>query len=47
MLILVLIKSELDQVHIFLYTCCGNFQIHLQVIMYRSERINHDTHLDP
>ena len=46
MLILVLIKSELDEAHTFQYACCENFQIHLQVIMCHFEQTNHDTRLD-
>ena len=46
MLILVLVKSELDQAHTFQYTSCENFQIHLQVIVYHFEPTNHDTNLD-
>ena len=46
MLILVLIKSELDQDHILPCTCFENFQVHLQEIMCRFQRTNHDTYLD-
>ena len=46
MLILILVKSELNQAHRFQYTCWENFQVHLQLITYHYERTNHDTHLD-
>ena len=42
MLIQVLIKKELDQADTLKYICCENLQIHLQVVMYRFEHINHD-----
>ena len=44
--ILVLIKSELDQAHIFQYTCWKDFEIHLHIIMQHFERKNHDNHRD-
>ena len=42
----VLIKNEVDETHIFQYTCYENFQTHLQIIMYQFERKKHDIHLD-
>ena len=45
MLILVLIKSELYQAHIFQRICSENFQIHLQVIAHHFELTNHDNHV--
>ena len=33
-------KNELYKDHIFQYSCFENFQIHLQVIMYRFEHID-------
>ena len=46
MLILVMIKSEPYQAHIFQYTYCENFRIHMRVIMCHFEHANHDTHLE-
>ena len=46
MLILMLVKIELDQAHIFQYIFFENFQTDLQVIPFNFERTNHDIHLD-
>ena len=46
MLILVQRKNEKDQVHIFLGTCCKNFQIHLQKIMYLFQHTKYGVRLD-
>ena len=35
-----------DQAHIFQYILFESFQIHLRVIRYHFERINHDFHQD-
>ena len=45
MLILVLIKNELNQAHIVQYICLESFQIHLQVIIYHFERTSPNVHL--
>ena len=45
MLILVLLKSELDQGHIFHYTSCKDFQVHLQV-MCCFEHTSYDNNQD-
>ena len=45
-LILLLKKRELDEGHIFLYSCCKSFQIHINGLVSCFERIDHYTHLD-
>ena len=44
-LILMLNNNLLDQVHIFHYTYCENFQIHLRVLIYCFEHMNHNLSL--
>ena len=44
--ILVQRKNEKDQVYIFQGTCCKNFQIHLQKIMYLFQHTKYGVHLD-
>ena len=39
-------KNDQHKVHIFQYIYFETFQIHLQVIVYRFEHINHKIHLN-
>ena len=46
MLIMVLLKSEQNQVHVFQYICLKSFQIQQPIIMYHFESTSHKNHLN-
>ena len=46
MLIMVLLKSEQNQVHVFQYICLKSFQIQQPIIMYHFESTSHNNHLN-